>query len=98
MDGGTPVRSPDGETDPKRTRFSAHHSPTLPRALIDLQQSMLDVAENGEDEFVDEDGKRYCIDDEPDEELELYSDDGEEDDKEVDSEETQSGNEVLAGI
>jgi hypothetical protein len=92
----TLVRSPDDKPDPKRTRLSAHPSPTLPRALIDLQQSMLDVAENGEDEFVDEDGKRYCIDDEPDEELELYSDDGEEDDKEVDSEETQSGNEVLA--
>ncbi len=57
---------------------------------------MLDVAENGEDEFVYEDGKRYCIDDEPDEELELDSENGEEDNKEVDSEETQSGNEVLA--
>jgi hypothetical protein len=96
----TPFRSPDGEPDPKRTRLSAHPSPTLPHALIDLQQSMLDVAENGEDEFVDEEGKRYCIEDkEPDEELELDSDDdfdGEEDDEEVDSEETQSGNEVLA--
>jgi hypothetical protein len=60
---------------------------------------MLDVAKNGEDKFVDEEGKRYCIDNEPDEELELDSDDafdGEEDDEEVDSEETQSGNEVLA--
>ena len=57
---------------------------------------MLDVAENGEDEFVYEDGKRYCIDDEPDEELELDSENGEEDNKEVDSEETQSGNEALA--
>jgi hypothetical protein len=92
----TPVRSPDNKPDPKRTRLSAHPSPTLPHALIDLQQSMLDVAENGEDEFVDEECKRYCIDDDPDEELELDSDDGEEDDEDVDSEETQSGNEVLA--
>jgi hypothetical protein len=75
---GTPVRSPNDEPDPECTRLSAHPSPTLPRALIDLQQSMLDVAENGEDKFVDEEGKRYCIDDEPDEELELDSDDGEE--------------------
>jgi hypothetical protein len=60
---------------------------------------MLDVAENGDNEFVDEEGKKYCIDDEPDEELELDSDDdfdGKEDGEEVDSEETQSGNEVLA--
>jgi hypothetical protein len=92
----TPFRSPDGEPDPKRTRLSAHPSPTLPRALIDLQQSLLDVAENGEDEFVDEEGKRYCIDDEPDEELELDSDNGEEEDEDVDSKETRSGNEVLA--
>jgi hypothetical protein len=92
----TPVRSPDDKPDPKRTRLSAHPSPTLPRALIALQQSMLDVPENGEDELVDEKGKRYCIDDEPDEELELGSDNGEEDDEDVHSEETQSGNEVLA--
>jgi hypothetical protein len=91
----TPVRFPDDEPDPKRTRLSAHPSPTLPCALIDLQQSMLDVAKNGEYKFVDEEGRRYCIDDEPDEELELDLDDGEEDDEEVDSEETQSGNEVL---
>jgi hypothetical protein len=61
---------------------------------------MLDVAENGDDAFVDEEGKRYCIDDVPDEELELNLDDDfdgkEEDSKEVDLEETQSGNEVLA--
>jgi hypothetical protein len=95
----TPFRSPDGKLDPKRTRLSAHLSPTPPRALINLQQSMLDVAENGDDEFVDKEGKKYCIDNKPDEELELNSDDdfdGEEDGEEVDSEETQSGNEVLA--
>jgi hypothetical protein len=63
----------------------------LPHALIDLQQSMLDVSKNGDDEFVDEEGKKYCIDDEPDEELKLGSDDdfdNEEDGEEVDSEET----------
>jgi hypothetical protein len=51
---------------------------------------MLDVSENGDDEFVDEEGKKYCIVDEPDEELELYSDndfDDEEGGEEVDSEE-----------
>jgi hypothetical protein len=68
----------------------------LPSTLIDLQQSMLDVVNNGADKSIIKEGKKYCIDDKIEEELNSDDDfDKEEDGKDVDFIETQSGNDVL---
>jgi hypothetical protein len=91
----TPFLS-DEEPVSKRKRLSAHPSPTLPRTIVDLEQSMLDVANNGVDESVDEFGKKYGIDDEVDEDHDSDDElDSEDDGEDLVSDETQTGNEVL---
>jgi hypothetical protein len=74
----------------KRKRFSAHPSPLLPRAIIDLQQTMTDVANEG---------KEYCMDDGLDEDADLDNefDEGEDEEEvEVESTDSQFVNNVLA--
>jgi hypothetical protein len=82
----TPFGYANKEPVPKRKRFSAHPSPSLPRAIIDLQQTMTDVANEG---------KEYCMDDGLDEDVDL--DEGEDEEEvEVESTNSQFVNDVLA--
>jgi hypothetical protein len=84
----TPFGYADKKPVPKRKRFTAHPSPSLPHAIIDLQQTMTDVANEG---------KEYCMDDGLDEDVDSDDEfDNEEDEKEVESNDFQFVNDVLA--
>jgi hypothetical protein len=58
----TPFPNPDKEPIPKHMRLTTHLSPTLLHAIIDLQHAMMDVANIGAKEFVDEERKEYLVD------------------------------------
>ena len=80
----------------KRKRFTTHPWPMLPHTIIDLQHAMTDVVHNGVKELVDDKGEEH-MDDKLEEKDNLDNEgDHEEDNKEVESKETQFANKLLA--